>query len=1070
MNARRDLDERSAWGREAGSLCLDFAMFTATSLLVAVRFAGFSIDFENRLLLRGRDVVAVQPKVFACLALLVRHPGQLITTQRLRAELWPAVRVEPESVRRIIREARRAIGDAGREQRLIQTRARLGIVFVGEVSMDPAPTSASVETPWTFVGRGAELASLKQTVSAVHTRGSVRYVSGEAGVGKTAVLSRLRVEAQLGSALWLSGRCYANQGAPAFWPWHGIFESLQALYSFSNEERRAVSRILPELAAGSATDGRPVHPADGDAEARFVACAGVTRILERISRSRPLVVVLEDLHWADDGTLLLLELLGETTRTRRVVLIASYREDQVLTHDVLAGLVARTRGREGCASITLRGLAIPELRALLEANGHPAPTLHSAEALHRLTGGNPLLIRELMGASGGTWAEWRLDTPHPGQWTASIRHMVGERVRLLPQAARASLTKGAILGNEFSLERLARLEECGEERLEKNLLPALRAGLLSALLDDPRPSNAIRRFRFSHALYKDALYEDCPLDERRRLHARAFSTWKSDPESSERTMALASHAVLAGENVEQRETQALCEAAGKEALAALAFDLAAQHFERAVEYLDGHAHAAHAAHLTLLLARARWEADEPHEEVARTYARAATHSRRAGLPTLFAKAALGAAVGEESIVTLGTARWRPWTATLLDEALEQLDATDVAMRRRVARALCWVRAANGDRSRARRAARQSLELTSADLDGSERCLSIWLRCMDAVMEYDIPRVRAGLEVLTLEPRNADLEPWRRVEACMQVMAVCFAIGDAAHYDSATHELTLLLSQLLPAPAFGRAGQRMMRYRMIPWIARATRATMRGEFRAAEQLYFALGQESERLGIRRSPDDGYSVFLMMAQLFGYQGRAAVLLPMLEQAIKERPDDRWYLSVAAAQLALERGVPEEATQHYENLRATGFQDPYSGEPTPAKLETRARMADLCGVLGTAADARLLYDALFGARELCGGEGLAICHGALARPLGELARQMGDRELSVSHLERALQINERLGHRPEIARTQVGLGRVLLELNRHGEARERLAEGRTESAAMGMVPLCALAARLEAGVIKA
>src|SRR6185312_9878728 len=191
-----------------------------------VRFEEFVMDLENRLLLRGSDVIPVQPKVFDCLALLVRHPGQLITTQQLRDELWPGVRVEPESVRRIIREARRAIGDAGAEQRLIRTRAKVGVTFVGDVGV-AAPSA--VERAWSFVGRQAELGLLKQAVGAVHTDGSVRYVSGEAGVGKTALLSRLRAEAQSEAASWLFGRCYAHAGAPAFWPWYGVAESLRTV-------------------------------------------------------------------------------------------------------------------------------------------------------------------------------------------------------------------------------------------------------------------------------------------------------------------------------------------------------------------------------------------------------------------------------------------------------------------------------------------------------------------------------------------------------------------------------------------------------------------------------------------------------------------------------------------------------------------------------------------------------------------------------------------------------------------------------------------------------------------------
>src|SRR5262245_42790856 len=184
------------------------------------RFGEFVLDGAERQLLRAGTPVALEPKVFDCIALLVRQAGRLATVERLRAELWPEVHVGPGALRRVINEARKALGDCGDAQALIRTRKGVGYVFTAEVEQSGAPVGAAprVEHPaarWPFVGRAHELASLQERITAVHgaVPGGLCFVSGEAGAGKSSLLAALRKNA---AGRWLRGNCAAPEGLPAF--------------------------------------------------------------------------------------------------------------------------------------------------------------------------------------------------------------------------------------------------------------------------------------------------------------------------------------------------------------------------------------------------------------------------------------------------------------------------------------------------------------------------------------------------------------------------------------------------------------------------------------------------------------------------------------------------------------------------------------------------------------------------------------------------------------------------------------------------------------------------------------
>ena len=268
------------------------------------RFGEFVLDGAERQLLRAGSPVALEPKVFDCIELLVKHAGRLTTVERLRAELWPDVHVGPGALRRIINEARKALGDRGDEQALIRTRKGLGYVFTAEVVRDgalastppPQPAASAAPASWPFVGRSHELGLLRERASAA-SLGGLCFIAGEAGAGKSTLLAALRKDRTAGR--WLSGQCAAPEGLPAFWPFRELAEQLTkdpelraALHPLQPAERRAL-RIAPEL-AGARSAGTRAGAVS--AEERFEACAAFAKVLCRLSSVTPLFIAIEDVH------------------------------------------------------------------------------------------------------------------------------------------------------------------------------------------------------------------------------------------------------------------------------------------------------------------------------------------------------------------------------------------------------------------------------------------------------------------------------------------------------------------------------------------------------------------------------------------------------------------------------------------------------------------------------------------------------------------------------------------------------------------------------------------------------
>jgi DNA-binding winged helix-turn-helix (wHTH) protein len=1033
--------------------------------LVRARFGDFVLDGSDRVLQRGQAEVPLEPKVFDCLEFLVTRPGKLASVAELRQKLWPDAHVGEGALRRIINDLRRALGDTGAGQAMIRTRKGLGYVFVAPVELVtdlPVPPSHEMEAPsgqWPFVGRERELEQLRRWLA--ETSGGLCFISGDAGAGKSSLLARLRAK-DAGGARWVLGNCHAGLDQPALWPFREIAAQLARAPEFrahtlSFAESLPALRGMPELQRRAQASQAPEGSSRHVRGIGFELYESFAELLRHLSGVRPLLIAIEDVHWADEASVALLDTLSRTARQRDLHVIASYRPEAVASGRALSQLIGRTSGREGTIALHLEALGLPAIESLLSQLGYPSSDLHAAQALRRLTAGNALYVHELLSHALAT------DTPFDRVLPPSLSHIVAQRVALLPAATQRRLVQAAVLGRDLDIALLrAATSVPTTEILLRELEPARQVGVLHASPDRPE------RLQFSHAVLCDVIATQVGPAERQALHHAALRELSARSNAAAWDGALAVHAFEAGPLVEAAERRRLCEQAGREALAQQSYDRAALQLGRAVKLLDPADRSEAAAELTLLWAKARWAADDGESDVERAFEQAAERARRAGSTRLLAEAAIGNAMGDESVIDLRTAYLRPFARALADEAWDALlaevdhDASRLIgeLAYRLAAVRCWMRAEAGPLDAYTESAQIALELAPEERDAARR---MWLSALRATARPELANVMLTEFWQSLREPELELRP--RVEGLILALGGRLMQGDLEGFAETAHQLTQLV-ELLPHPdRVGRMGARLTAYVATALCTPITMAVIRGQLAEARELIIALGNEARRRGLTIAKRGENNAFYMLNQLFWYRGHSTELEPLIDQALRESPGQRWFCALFKAQFALERGDLSAAAQHYAPLRATSFQPQLDGRAVPIKPETLVRLADVCVELGDANDAQIIYELLLPRAQYCIQDGALIGWGACGRALGELAIRLGRHAEAEQHLTRAVTQNKEFGHVPETIRSQLALARLWLGSGREKAAAPVIAEARGRALEIGMQPWAALAEKLGA-----
>ena len=496
------------------------------------------MDLAKEQLLCSGEVVALTPKAFAVLRRLVEDGGQLVSKEELLRAGWAKTHVSDGVLKVIILEIRRALEDDPAAPRFIETVPRRGYRFtIPRTRVPRMPVAADVRAA--LVGRDALLAQLDQRLERARAgQRQLVFLSGEAGIGKTAVLDTFMARAAADPDLLIArGACLEHYGAAeAYLP---VLEALARLLRESGAER--VIRVL-KTHAPSWLAQLPWLADRGDREASARELLGVTKermlremaeAVEILTATTPLLVVLEDLHWSDYSTLDLLGMLARRQEAARLLVVGSYRSvDVIVKAHPLRALIQELQVRRQCEDIPLAFLREPHVAAYLAQRfgGHAFPS-ELARAVHQRTDGNPLfmvrVVDELVALRVLELEDdrWRLRRPVAEITRAvpeSLRALIDKQIDRLPPEAQRVLEAASVLATEFTIGSVAAGLGADPLTIEERCDALVRQGqFLSAAELFVRPDGTqVARYRFTHSLYPQAIAERVPAGWRRRLHQR----------------------------------------------------------------------------------------------------------------------------------------------------------------------------------------------------------------------------------------------------------------------------------------------------------------------------------------------------------------------------------------------------------------------------------------------------------------------------------------------------------------------------------------------------------------------
>ena len=400
-----------------------------------------------------------------------------------------------------------------------------------------------------LLGRDREMTALRAALaSASRGRGRLVLLSGEAGIGKTRLADALAVEARDQGIRVAWGRCWEAGGAPVYWPWLQAARSLLRdvesadLRRLIGPDGSHIAQVLPEVR--DLLPELPELPHDESERARFQLFDSFSRLLRNAARDGPIVLILDDLHAADEPSLLLLRFVAMDLADAGVMVLAAYREGELAPTDPRIGLLADVGRVSAAERLDPQGLTVGEVARYIEiaASDRPPPGL--AEAVHRETEGNPLFVGEIVRllADEGRLRRSPDLVGQPLGVTEGVKAVIGRRLARLSDPCREVLARASVIGVDVPLELVASLED----RPVNELVLLFDEGVAAHALTEPRTPGG--PWRFAHALIRDVLYASLPTSVRRGLHLRIAQTLEAMPGGgSDAPLAeLAHHYVLAG--------------------------------------------------------------------------------------------------------------------------------------------------------------------------------------------------------------------------------------------------------------------------------------------------------------------------------------------------------------------------------------------------------------------------------------------------------------------------------------------------------------------------------------------
>jgi DNA-binding winged helix-turn-helix (wHTH) protein len=992
------------------------------------RFGEFELDTEAYTLTRSGLPLHLRPKVFDLLRFLIERRERMVTKQELLDALWEAEHVSEGVLPWAVSHARRALGQKSRAKAPIETlysrgyRWRAAVEVVDQRPGPAAPSRVPAEPKreaLPFVGRSELMASLRDRLAVAQAgRGGLCLLVGEPGIGKTRCMDELVSSAAgLGFSVW-SGRATQDPWARPLWPWTQVLRN--AAHERGPRDRAA--QLLAQL--GSAGAARSEHDATQAAalqRERFVMLDDVSRFLLQASQRKPLLVLLDDLHWADAGTIALLAAIAPELRRHPLLIVASQRDRPGEYRVRRPPQLARHAERIELAPLTTADVA--QYIGLVTCAGSPDAALSAA--VHNATAGNALFLQETVraliaqhGASGLlSLSAADVKPPH------LARQVLGERLDLLDPVARSVLATASVLGESFDTDLLHKVSGVPVAALIAALDEATGAQLVS--------TESAHRYRFCHVLVRSVLYDELSAQTRIAAHRRAAEAIERTAHVVPRQRELAHHYYRSLALGQAGVVVAAARKAAEETVRSGEFEDAAMFCQWALEAqaLDLEATARERAELLLLRARSARHAGQDHDARA-AIAQLVDVAHRHGFADLLVRAARVLRPGRT-----WTAFADPVARTALEEALRisqksELDESRISALSQLASVPPYAR----DMERSKTLSATALEL--ARKVGKPALLAEALRARLYALSGpdDIDALLStAQEALALD---GDAESWISISA------------HSARYGAAIHRGDLVAADGALA-ALGHAARKQRRPEAL-WYherLRAQRHFVQGVLSGAEAAFAKMASV-------RFNYDAWRFRVPQALLaIDRHGAPDMLADWDLTAFLSRTDGLPTDGASVARIAVKLGRQDLARPVLERLSAGDF------GKIPKDISYLNTLVNLSPVVIALRDrprAECLYALLAPYPHHNTPSTLMYYEGSVSHDLALLAEFLGDRERAHRHFEDALVMNQALDHKAQLARTYFEYARFLRAVGTPSRARHMKSEAGRLAETLGMTAL--------------
>jgi class 3 adenylate cyclase len=881
-----------------------------------------------------------------------------------------------------------------------------------------------------LVGRAGPLSTLVADLEAAEQYGRrLTLLAGEPGIGKTRLAAELARIAHERGATVLFGRCEEEALVP-LQPFVTALDyyAATAMATASRPELdrrlagrdRELARLLPSM-RGSVGDGAPAAIDDPETE-RYRLFEAVVALLDVIAERTPLVLVLDDLHWADRDSLLLLRHVMRAPVESRLLVVATYRDVEVSPTHTLTQVLADLRRESLWQRVRLQGLDVAEVGALIAtATGVPtSPDL--AEALWQETEGHPFFVQELIRHLRETGA---LAEPRGRLWTRraikragipeGVRELVGGRLRRLDPSTREVLLLAAVAGHEFSSSALQAVRGVSAQEIYALLAPAVSSQVIEA------QAEAGGRYAFSHTLIRDTLYGELAPHERARLHSELGEALERTPDHArgESHLSELAHHFLAGASSAEGSARAIeyAVAAAEQAARGLAFEKACDHYRDAIAALGERPDAdRRRCELMLALGESEWNAGH-YKRARASFGAAGDLAERLGLSEHLGRAALGfgGRIGFQASAP------DPQLVGLLERALRLLGEASSPLRARVTGRLALALTHIGQPERQRLLSERSVAEARAFADDALLAEVLayagWARWSPDNLDE---RLRLADEVVALADGGGSLS--LRLESRFWRVAQLIEAREMQRADADYAEFARL------------AEEARQPYHL--WLVGVVRA-MRALSDATDERAHDLVWEAFRRGEATENWAAMQVFSgQLLAAYGYTERTGEILAAARAMAEYFSSIALYKAGLALTYCL-LGRLVDARPLFEELAARDFRD------VPRDwlwLSTMDLLCEVCWLLRDERRAAILYDLLepYAERNVVLGA-WATPRGVAGRAVGLMASVAGSLDDGVRRFERAIEQNRKLRVGPSVVVAQLHLARALAARGAPGD-RER------------------------------